>query len=130
MTGPVTWSFTTTGLYTLWSSSVTPTVASAQRPESPVELGVKFTLRRRRLHHRHPLLQGPANTGTHVGNLWTASGTLLATATFTGETASGWQQVNFANPVAIAANTIYVASYHATAGRLRRRRQLLRHRRI
>ena len=34
-----------------------------------------------------------ANTGTHIGNLWTASGTLLATGTFTGETAIGWQQV-------------------------------------
>ena len=28
-----------------------------------------------------------ANTGTHIGNLWTASGTKLASATFTGETA-------------------------------------------
>ena len=27
------------------------------------------------------------NTGTHIGNLWTSSGQLLATATFTGETA-------------------------------------------
>ena len=57
-----------------------------------------------------------ANTGTHVGNLWTSSGTLLATATFTNETASGWQQVNFSSPVAITANTVYVASYHANVG--------------
>ena len=57
-----------------------------------------------------------ANTDTHVGNLWTSTGTLLATATFTGESASGWQQVNFATPVAITANTVYVASYHATIG--------------
>ena len=27
------------------------------------------------------------NAGTHVGNLWTSSGQLLATATYTGETA-------------------------------------------
>ena len=52
------------------------------------------------------------NTGTHVGNLWSSTGTRLATATFTGETASGWQQVTFSPPVAIAANTVYVASYH------------------
>ncbi|MDB5564437.1 MAG: hypothetical protein JWP84_1003, partial [Tardiphaga sp.] len=32
--------------------------------------------------------------------------------TFTNETASGWQQVPFANPVTIAAGTTYVASYH------------------
>ena len=37
-------------------------------------------------------------------------------ATFTNETASGWQQVNFATPVAINANTTYVASYHTTVG--------------
>ena len=57
--------------------------------------------------------KGPLNTGTHVGHLWTASGTLLATATFSNETSSGWQQVNFSSPVPIMANTIYVASYHS-----------------
>ena len=56
------------------------------------------------------------NTGTHVGNLWTSTGTRLATATFTNETASGWQQVNFSTPVAITANTVYVASYHTNTG--------------
>jgi len=40
----------------------------------------------------------------------------LATGTFIGETASGWQQVTFATPVAITANTTYVASYHTTVG--------------
>src|SRR5262249_37669241 len=47
----------------------------------------------------------------------TNTGTALASATFTGETASGWQQVNFASPVSISANTTYVASYHAPNGR-------------
>lgn len=35
---------------------------------------------------------------------------------FTNETASGWQQVNFATPVAISANITYVASYFAPVG--------------
>src|SRR5262249_9142068 len=61
--------------------------------------------------------KGSLNTGTHIGNLWSSSGTLLATATFAGETAAGWQQVNFASPVAITANTTYVVSYFAPAGR-------------
>ncbi len=39
---------------------------------------------------------------------------MLATATFTNETASGWQQVNLPTPVAIAANTTYIASYHSS----------------
>jgi Domain of unknown function (DUF4082)/Bacterial Ig-like domain (group 2) len=56
------------------------------------------------------------NTGSHAGNLWTSAGTRLVTATFSGESASGWQQVLFAAPVAITANTVYVASYHCTVG--------------
>jgi hypothetical protein len=57
------------------------------------------------------------NTGTHVGSLWSSTGNKLASATFTNETASGWQQVSFASPVAITANTTYVASYHTNVGR-------------
>src|SRR5262249_60295793 len=60
--------------------------------------------------------KGSSNPGPHVGSLWTAGGTLLAQATFTGESASGWQQVLFAAPVPIAANTLYVASYHTNVG--------------
>jgi hypothetical protein len=57
-----------------------------------------------------------ANTGTHVGALWSAGGTLLGQGTFTGESSSGWQTVLFASPVAISANTTYVASYLAPNG--------------
>jgi hypothetical protein len=57
-----------------------------------------------------------ANTGTHTGALWTATGTQLASGTFSGETASGWQQLNFAQPVPVRANTTYIASYFAPQG--------------
>ena len=60
--------------------------------------------------------KGASNTGTHVGHLWDANGNLLATATFANEAASGWQQVTFASPVAIAADTVYIASYFAPNG--------------
>src|SRR5262249_36200770 len=56
-------------------------------------------------------------TGTHIGNLWSSTGQLLASATFTSETASGWQQVTFAQPIAVKANTTYVVSYFAPNGR-------------
>ncbi|HET8548789.1 MAG TPA: DUF4082 domain-containing protein, partial [Bryobacteraceae bacterium] len=36
--------------------------------------------------------------------------------TFVNETAGGWQQMLFATPVAITANTMYVASYHTATG--------------
>ena len=41
---------------------------------------------------------------------------MLAEATFTVETGAGWQTVTLATPVAITANTVYVASYHTDAG--------------
>ena len=52
----------------------------------------------------------PTETGTHVGRIWSAGGTLLASATFAGETSSGWQQQALTTPLAIAANTEYVVS--------------------
>src|SRR5450759_206848 len=57
-----------------------------------------------------------ANTGTHTGNLWSSTGTLLGSVTFTNETASGWQQANFSTPVSIAANTTYIVSYFTPTG--------------
>src|SRR5262249_37769981 len=60
--------------------------------------------------------KGSGNTGTHVGHLWTSAGTLLASVTFSGESASGWQQALFATPVAISANTTYVVSYVVPTG--------------
>jgi hypothetical protein len=83
---------------------------------SSVELGVKFQSSVAGRITAIRFYKGPQNTGTHTAHLWSATGTSLATATFAGETASGWQQVNLPTPVAIAANTIYVASYHATKG--------------
>src|SRR5207237_5907961 len=56
------------------------------------------------------------HTGVHVGNLWSKDGTLLASATFTSETASGWQQVTFPSAIAIITGTTYIASYFAPNG--------------
>ena len=47
-------------------------------------------------------------------DLWSATGTKLASATFTNTSASGWQTVALATPVTISANTTYVVSYHTT----------------
>ncbi|MFI5455300.1 MAG: DUF4082 domain-containing protein [Isosphaerales bacterium] len=52
----------------------------------------------------------------HVGHLWSSTGTLLATATFTNESAYGWQQVNFSSPAAIQANTVYIVSFSTGGG--------------
>src|SRR4051794_1563045 len=99
----------------LWKPSTVPTNPSAPDP-SPYELGVKFKSDISGFVSAIRFYKGAANNGTHLGNLWTVGGTLLATATFTNETASGWQQASFATPVAITANTTYVASYHTNVG--------------
>jgi hypothetical protein len=61
--------------------------------------------------------KGAGNTGQHVGTLWSAAGVELATATFAGESTSGWQTVTFAAPVNVKAGTPYVAAYRAPVGR-------------
>jgi hypothetical protein len=54
--------------------------------------------------------KGAANTGTHVGHLWSMAGVQLGAVTFSGETSSGWQEATFATPIAIAAHTPYIIS--------------------
>ena len=100
---------------TIWPSTAAPATASAA-DNSAVELGVKFRSDTAGYIKGVRFYKGSQNTGTHVGSLWTTSGTRLATATFANETATGWQEVMFSAPVAISANTTYVASYHTGVG--------------
>ena len=100
----------------LWSGAITPTLL-ADPDNSPVELGVKFRSDVDGFITGIRYYKSPQNTGVHVGSLWSNTGQLLANATFSSETTSGWQSVKFPTPVAIKANTVYVASYHTNAGR-------------
>ena len=101
--------------YTIWPNTAIPgTVDSG--PDSAVQLGVKFRSDVAGNIIGIRFYKASTNTGTHVGSLWSSTGERLATATFTNETTSGWQQVNFAAPVSIAANTVYVASYYTSSG--------------
>ncbi|MFB6452994.1 DUF4082 domain-containing protein [Bradyrhizobium tunisiense] len=97
----------------LFSASQEPAIVAANDPNS-VELGVKFQASTPGDIIGIRFYKGPSNTGTHVADLWSGTGTLLATATFTNETADGWQQVNFATPVTIMPGSTYVASYHTS----------------
>ncbi|WP_416233384.1 N,N-dimethylformamidase beta subunit family domain-containing protein [Anabaena sp. UHCC 0399] len=53
--------------------------------------------------------------GTHIGKIWSATGTLLGSVTFNNETTSGWQQQLLATPVSIQSNTTYVVSVNINA---------------
>jgi hypothetical protein len=54
-------------------------------------------------------------TGTHVGRVWSATGTLLASTTFTGESSSGWQQQALSAPLDLVAGQVYVVSVGVNA---------------
>jgi hypothetical protein len=83
----------------------------------PLELGVKFKPKVNGKITGVRFYKASGDTGTHVGRLWTAGGSPLANATFSGESASGWQQVTFSTPVDVTANTTYVVSYTTPQGR-------------
>ena len=109
------WSFTTASSVSIWSAAATPS-AIATNDASAVELGVKFRADVAGIITGVRFYKGSTNTGTHTGTLWSSTGTKLATATFSGETASGWQQVTFSKGIAVTANTTYVVSYHTNVG--------------
>ena len=123
MSSPYTWSFTTAQATlppgqcpcSIWPDSTQPSVASAT-DHSAVTLGVKFQAAQNGWITGVRFYKGGANTGAHVGSLWTASGQLLGQVTFTGESTAGWQQATFSSPIQVTAGTTYVASYFAPNG--------------
>ena len=88
----------------LFNPTSTPSIVTVNDPNS-IELGMEFQASTNGDITGIRFYKGPQNTGPHVADLWNATGTLLARATFTNETASGWEQANFATPVAIRAGT-------------------------
>jgi hypothetical protein len=94
----------------VWPSSAVPgTIDSGD--SNPISVGVKISSSVPGTITGIRFYKSPANVGTHTGSLWSSTGQLLATGTFTNETASGWQELDFASPVPVKANTTYVASY-------------------
>jgi len=118
-----TWSFTTAkppsvpGVCpcTLFDDTTLPTVMDSGET-TPVTLGVRFASSQAGQITGIRFYKAPGNTGTHVGALYNASGTLLASGTFTGESSSGWQTLTFSSPVPIAKDTEYIAAYRSPTG--------------
>lgn len=114
-----TWTFTTGAApacpCSIFGSLGTPANDSANDGQ-PIETGVRFRSDVDGYTAGIQFYKGSLNTGAHVGQLWDNSGGLLATATFVGESASGWQQAFFSQPVHITANTTYIASYFSPTG--------------
>ncbi|MFY1698280.1 MULTISPECIES: DUF4082 domain-containing protein [unclassified Solwaraspora] len=123
---PVTLSVS--GPYSLFGQAVPDTPAFVETVDgSPngtplstqpaVEVGVRFTPQIDGLITGLRFYKGEGNTGEHRGTLWSNGGSVLATAVFTEETDTGWQQVSLPAPVPVSAGTSYVVSYFAPNGR-------------
>ena len=114
----VSWTFTTgespcaVSDCSAWPSNTTPGTPAVNDPNS-IELGVKFR------SDLNGLITGvrfyQTNPGVYQAAIWNLAGEQLALGSVT-STSSGWQQVNFSTPLAITANTVYIASYHAPNG--------------
>ena len=117
--GDQTWTFRTeaasTAEYSLFADQ-TPATAAINDSEA-VELGTAFSPSVAGTITGMSFYKGTGNGGTHVGNLWSSTGTKLGTVTFSGESATGWQTANFATPIAVTAGQTYVISYLAPQGR-------------
>jgi hypothetical protein len=116
--GAQSWTFhTEVGATALVSLFVGETPATeAANDSSAVELGTTFTPSKNGSVTAIKFYKGAGNTGTHVGSLWSPTGALLGSVTFSDETATGWQTATLANPVAVTAGTTYVVSYFAPNG--------------
>src|SRR5205823_1222579 len=105
----------TTSTATLFSTQA-PAANGFSNDAQSVELGVRFRTDVPGQATALRFYKQPNMTGSHTGHLWTSSGGLLGSATFAGETASGWQTAALASPVALSSGLAYVASFHAAGG--------------
>lgn len=120
---------------TIFPSTAVPQVLSTGE-NLAMELGVKFQPAYNGTISGIRFYKSVDNVGPHVGSLWAYTGSrlpntqnpgvnqpiwnetgvLLARASFTNETASGWQEVDFPTPIPVTAQTVYVASYFTASG--------------
>jgi hypothetical protein len=123
MTAPVSWTFTTSPCpCQLFGAASTPAATGLPTQDGrsgagpwSYEMGVKIQVSQAARLEAIRFYKSPGETGTHVGRLWSASGTQLATVTFAGESASGWQQANLSTPVALTPGQTYVVSVGVNA---------------
>ena len=74
------------------------------------ELGTKITVDQPTTLTALRFYKSAGETGTHVGRVWSSTGTQLASVTFTGESASGWQQQALDSALSLTPGQTYVVS--------------------
>lgn len=101
---------------TIFNPSDSPAVKNQYNNIQGIEVGVRFKTAVSGYIKGLRFYKSSNDTGVHTGSLWDFTGNLLTRVTFSNETTTGWQEVFFATPVAVTANTVYVASYHSPTG--------------
>lgn len=101
----------------IFSTGTMPNSPVVANDNHPTELGVQFKPQVDGYITGIRFYKDASMVEVHTGNLWAATGSLLASGTFSGETGAGWQDLVFATPVHVTANTVYVASYFAPTGK-------------
>ena len=74
------------------------------------ELGTKITVDKTMSLVALRFYKHALETGTHVGRVWISAGTQLASVTYQGETASGWQRQALDSPITLQAGQTYTVS--------------------
>jgi hypothetical protein len=117
LAAPKTWSFTTYACPCSLMDGLTPSYTGLDtrdgRPEPgpwTYELGTKIKVNSAASLTAIRFYKDAGETGTHTATLWSASGSVIATATYGSETASGWQEAALSSPVALTPGTTYVIS--------------------
>lgn len=110
----------TTMVSTIGQISLFPTISIpsniSENDTQAVEVGMIFSSNTIGIISAIKFYKGSTNTGTHVGHLWSSTGTLLSSVTFTNETASGWQTATLLTPISISSGVNYIVSYFAPKG--------------
>jgi hypothetical protein len=84
----------------------------------PVTLGVKFWSSKPGMIDGIRFYRAVASPQGYAAQLYSTDGTPLGSATIAQESGPlpGWQEVDFASPISISANSTYVAAYYCSVG--------------
>jgi hypothetical protein len=115
---PISWSFTTVvGPFSLFAAGLTPVsvhnpVKDGRGGNGPFsyEMGVKVQALSSLQLTAIRFWKDAGETGTHTGRVWNSSGQVIASTTFTGESASGWQQQSLGTPLTLQPGQVYTVS--------------------
>jgi hypothetical protein len=99
-----------TSPYSLFTTQIPTSLNNSDGSKKNYELGMKFMSTTAGKITGIRFYKSPSESGNHTGKIYSESGALLVSGTFSSETSSGWQTLKLATPLSINANTVYVVS--------------------